>query len=384
MARAMRSYAMLLAMPFLLGAIFCLALIVWDPLDLRPWGEPVKLAERPYPMLVRPLLAATLTHNAKSVVLIGTSTAIAISDQQLNRLEDRKGAANLSVVMQRAPDGIMAMHEAVRTPALRRIVIEVSHIWLYGAEASGEPGRRLDRAYHPRWYDLPAFDREIIRAGLAARIDRRFWIPEWEEQTARFRPSMQVELLPAQLGDVRRALYAATPADFSPGPTPADCSGFGALSAALADTLAVARERNIAVDVYFSPIPFASLPLMATQQADFFAAYGIKEPFFAPLMAMHRCVVGQVAAQGSPKMVVHALDADPAIVGDLRGMRDPLHYSMAFKNDLIIDDIGARQMILTPENFEAYRDRLRQGILAAIDYGVPPSAPPAPADTIGG
>ena len=93
-------------------------------------------------------------------------------------------------------------------------------------------------------------------------------------------------------------------------------------------------------------------------------------------MAMHRCVVGLMAAQASAAMHVHAVDADPDIIADLRGMRDPVHYSMAFKTDRIVADIGGGRMILTPANFEAYRDRLRQGVFTAIDYGVPASQPP--------
>ena len=405
MASPMRSYAMLLGLPFLLGSIACLALIVWDPLDLHPWGKPTALADRPYPMLVRPLLAPTMTRHGKDVVLVGTSTAIAISDAALRRLEagtagvdrtgvdrtgvDRTGVdrtsldraglekpvANLAVVMQRVPDGTLLMREAVQTPDLRRMVIEISHVWLYDAEPSSEPGQRLDRAYHPRWHDLPAFDRDIIRAGLAAR-DGKFWVADWDDQTAKFMPSTPVELQPSQLADIRGALDAATPADFPAGPTPPDCRPFDAIATALTDTLAIARQRKIAVDVYFSPIPFASLPLLGNQQRGYFGAYGIDETFFARLMAMHRCVVGLVAAQASPAMRVHAVDADPAIIDDLRGMRDPVHYSMAFKTDRIIDDIAGSRMVLTPENFEAYRQRLRQGVIAATANGVPPSQPP--------
>ena len=49
---------------------------------------------------------------------------------------------------------------------------------------------------------------------------------------------------------------------------------------------------------------------------------------------------------------------------------------MAFKTDRIVADIGGGRMVLTPASFEAYRDSLRQGVFAAIEYGVPASQPP--------
>ena len=72
---------------------------------------------------------------------------------------------------------------------------------------------------------------------------------------------------------------------------------------------------------------------------------------FARLMALRRCVVGLVAEQASPAV---RGDADPTLVGNLRGMSNPLQFSMALKTGRIVDDIGAGRMVLTPENFEAH------------------------------
>lgn len=115
------------------------------------------------------------------------------------------------------------------------------------------------------------------------------------------------------------------------------------------------------------------MPLMADQRAAFSPPMAT---VFAPLMALRRCVVGLVAEQASSAVRVHAVDADPTLVGNLRGMSNPLQFSMALKIGRIVDDIGAGRMVLTPENYEAHCDGLRPGVFAAIADGVPPSQPP--------
>lgn len=369
-----KRYCLLLVLPLIAVAGLCASLVAWDPLDIRPWGEPPGLAERPYPLLVRPLLAPTMTRTPKSVVLFGSSTVLAAGSQQLSRLTDGEEVANVAQGQQRVVDSVVVLRNAARTPELDRLVIEVSHIWLFPNEAPLETGKRVIAAFDPDWHSLPSFDREIIEAGLAARSNGVFWNPKWDEEVARFAPQTEVELENWQVAQVRSGLNALGPDAFKVQHQETSCDGLDAIESALEDVIAQAEARRYEVDIFFSAVPFASYPYLALRQRGLFRAYAYEEPFFDRLMALHYCVVSTVDEAGYSLARVHDVNVSTPIVGDLRGMRDPTHYVIPYKFDLIFDHIGLAQRTVTRQNFPAYRRELAGGVRETLGRDLPPSS----------
>lgn len=374
---AFKRYSQFLMLLMLPMTLLCGALYVWDPLDIRPWGEPTPLVERPYPLIIRPLLAPGITRSEKAVVLFGSSTILPVREAQLRTLVDGGDAANLSQAQQRVADGSVLLENVAKTPGLERLVVEVSFIWLYPNEATLETGRRLEMAYEPTWHDLPSFDREIMRAGLSGLAGDGFWTEEWTADSESFAPTGPSQLPDWRLRQIAEASQALGPEQFASTHSPTDCSELPELERGMRQMLQQAQDRGFQADIFFSPVPFASYPFLAQQQRGYLQAYGHDEPFFEKLMQMQFCVVTLVDEADYPGARIYDLNLDAQIVGDLRGMRDPLHITMAYKFDRMMDDLNGRAGFITRANFPDYRRRLSDAIVATLGQDLPPSAPPA-------
>ena len=110
--------------PLFLGLAICLAVVIVDPLELRPWGLQPRFFDANYPELVTPKLVRAVTGEHQDVILLGGSQAMGVTPAELRSWFGARKAFNLAYSLLEARDFAAVSTAAVRTPGLKRLVVE--------------------------------------------------------------------------------------------------------------------------------------------------------------------------------------------------------------------------------------------------------------------
>jgi hypothetical protein len=342
--------------PLLLGIAMCLIAVSVDPLDLRPWGLPPRFFDDNYPELVTPKLVRAVTSQRQDVLLVGGSQAMGVTPAELRAAFGARNVFNLSYSLMQARDLGAVASAAVRTPGIKRVVVELPFTAMEWDRPPAATGAGAIAVLNAPWYALPDFGEDIARASLERLSSGEFATSEWRRQSAAFlgtRTLPQNKPLHEQLerGFVR--VRASVFAD----PSALPCGQFAVIGKAIVPLIAEAASRGVELDLYFPPIPPASYPRAEIEQAG-------RISWFEQVMSFHRCVLLAAKRSGRPNVHVLAIDLDPQIIGDLSNYKDTFHLIRADKFDRLLDDVRTHRFEPHGSDFDTYPRRVSALVLA--------------------
>ncbi|MHA6334661.1 hypothetical protein ACXYL9_13395 [Qipengyuania sp. CAU 1752] len=360
MQRAVRTYVILTSLPFLLAMAGLVGLTIWDPLNLRGFGEAgLKLDERNYPLAIRPFVAPTQLAQRPEVIMAGTSTSLRLTGPMLAQLGSGGKTANISQAGQTSRDARALFLAAARNPGARRLLLEIGEYWRRPWLGQSAFGKRTIEVLEPKWWQLPEFNSDVLAALLAQARGGTFYLPQWSEEGRQIEPSEDDALDNYQIEAMEHARVGfSLPMQGIDAPK-LSCERYALLLDTLDRVFATSRRNKIRVDIVFPPNAFAAYPFYWTQ---------IGEPDgHLTLMKMHRCVVERAALEDPSRVAVHAINIDPLIVGDTSGMFDAFHYGHPRKLRRMVEDVANGNFLLKPDNFDQYERELRSGIERALN-----------------
>ena len=340
--------------PLFLALAICLAVVVVDPLDLRPWGLQPRFFDGNYPELVTPKLVRAVTGQHQDVILIGGSQAMGVTPAELRSAFGAQKAFNVAYSLLEARDLAAVSNAAVRTPGLERLIVELP----FTAEWDRPPaptGAGAIAVLNARWYALPDFGEDIARGAVARLASGEFATAEWRNEAARFLGSRTLPQNGPLLSQLNGAFGRVPPATFS-GTHTLSCGRFPVAEKALVSLMNEAAARGVELDFYFPPISPSSYPRAEVEQG------GERSSWFRQVMSFHRCVV--LAAAGKPGVHVLAIDLDPAIIGDLSNYKDTFHLVRPDKFDRLLEDVRMHRFELGRSDGDAYVGQISRLILA--------------------
>lgn len=343
--------------PLVLGLAICLTVLVVDPLDLRPWGLQPRFYDGNYPELVTPKLVRAVSRQHEDVLLVGGSQAMGVTPAQLRGAFEAREVFNLSYSLLEARDLDAVSQAAVRTPGLKRLIVELPFTAAEWDRPPALTGAGAIAVLRARWYALPDFGDDIARGSLERVVSGHFATPEWRREASQFlgsRNLRQNEALMAQLELGFRQIPSANFRSTSPLP----CSQFAVIGKSILPLIEEAASRSVELDFYFPPIPPASYPRAEVQQS------GLNRGWFRQLMSFHRCVALAVTTANGSNVHLLAIDLDPVITGDLSNFRDTFHLVRPDKFDRLLNDVKAHRFELGAAQANPYSDQLSRLILA--------------------
>lgn len=343
--------------PLLLGLAICLVVTLIDPLDLRPWGLQPRFFDGNYPELVTPKLVRAVSGQHQDVILIGGSQAMGVTPAQLRQAFGAQKAFNLSYSLLEARDLAAVSDAAVRTPGLKRLIIELPFTATEWNRPPAPTGAGAITVLNAPWYALPDFGVEIARGSAERLSSGEFATSAWRKQAAEFLGSRTILQDQALIAELNGAFGRVPPATFAAS-SALPCGEFTVIGEALAPVVNEAAARNVELDFYFPPIPPPSYPRAEMQRSSG------RFSWFRQLMNFHRCAILAVSRAGKPNAHVLAIDLDPAIVGNLSNFKDTFHLVRPDMFDRLLDDVRTHRFELRGNDSGAYVSQVSRLILA--------------------
>jgi len=332
--------------PLLFGAAICLIVLVVDPLDLRPWGLAPRFFDGNYPELVTPKLVRAVTSEHQDVIMIGGSQAMGVTPAQLRSAFHAGSAFNLSYSLLEARDLGAVSAVAVRTPGLKRLIVELPFTAMEWGRPPAATGAGAIAVLHAPWHALPDFGEDLARASLERLWSGEFATAEWRRRAEGFLGTQSVvqdRLVRQQMEQAFNRVPGETFANARALP----CSQFEIVGNALVPLILEAASRGVELDFYFPPIPPASYARAEMKQ-------GSGRSWFAQVMSFHRCVVLAVGQSHNRNTHVLATDLDPEIISDLSNYKDTFHLVRPDKFARLLDDVRMHRFELRASAADAY------------------------------
>lgn len=343
-------------LPLLFGLAICATVALVDPLELRPWGLVPRFFDGNYPELVTPKLVRAVTSEHQDVILVGGSQAMGVTPAQLRKAFGAQSSFNLAYSLSEARDLAAVSGAAVRSPGLKRLVVELPFTAMDWDRPPAATGAGAIAVLKAPWYALPDFGEDIARASLERLRSGEFATAEWRRQAANFLGTRSILQQPQLLKETNRD-FLRIPASRFANPTPISCDQFALVSNALGPLMSESARRGVELDLYFPPIPPASYPRAESKRAGRFS-------WFGQVMSFHRCVLAEAAGFPGPNVHVIAADADPEIIGDLANFKDTIHLFRPNKFDRLLDDIRSHRFELHERDANGYVQRISAAVLA--------------------
>lgn len=343
-------------LPLVVGLAICLMVVIVDPLDLRPWGLKPQFYDGNYPELVTPKLVRAVTRQHQDVILIGGSQAMGVTAAQLRQAFGVPAAFNLSYSLMEARDLAAVSAAAVRTPGLKRLIVELPFTAMEWSRPPAATGAGAIAVLQGPWYALPDFGLDIARASMTRVSAGEFATADWRQQSAAFlgqRTVLQNRPLHLQLEEAFRRVPPETFVEVPVLP----CRQFAVLEQAIIPLIRAAAAQGVELDFYFPPIPSVSYPRAQLQRGS---------SWFQQVMSFHRCTLLAASRSGESRVHVLAADLDPQLVSDLANYKDTFHLVRPDKYDRLLDDVHTHRFELKGSDADAYVARI--SAMVAAEY----------------
>jgi len=358
-----RLFLPLAVLPVLYGIALCTILMLVDPYDLRPWGLSPKLTHRSYPTIEKVNLIRVYLNTPHQLVLLGSSTAMPFTEEQLNTAFGYNSSVNLSYEALMPPDAGKILTAAVETPGLKRMVIGIDYVQMRADDKMEYLGRGAVASLTNRWFDMPDFTLPVVRASLNRLKGGIFDVPDWRPEVDKLYDAPAVTTRPEIMTMLDDSVAHPDPAIFEPPPA-RPCSSYPFIGRVLLPVGRAAMARNIHVDLLFPPVPFQSYyNWQKHPYSQYYPSWGTGS-HYRQLVDFYRCIVEAVANNGLTNVTAHALDADPRLT-QIADFRDTIHMTRpeALRRTLLVIRNG--DDAVTPTSFAAYRKAMDQGVANA-------------------
>lgn len=336
--------------PFILvSGLFLLAywiiaafVFITDPYDLRPWGAKAPMPAHLVTSESRVLALAVSKSPAFDLVMIGSSTAVSYTPEQIRAVfPESRNPVNFSYPGGRPKDRDFVLTAVARNTDAARVVVWIDWSYLAGAEevVPGWPSYLFDDSLIN---DLRMINPEAISASFSMLNGRPAFVPSerearstagaWGQLYRRFQSPRSMK---AVMSD-----YDASVRTLQRGPE-RRCEDYPTLDHQLAPALRTLAARGKQVDLV--------LPAYSVV----FYGHTLRSNRFelASLMDFRRCLA--LAASGLPNVKVWALDGDLQMISDLGNYRDAAHLYAPAALQSALAGIGDPRYRLTPENVDA-------------------------------
>jgi hypothetical protein len=359
-----RMFLPLALAPFLAGlAGLILIDYVVDPYAIHPWGLAPRLADdHLYPDAEWPLLLRAATRQDHRLVLIGASTMMGASPQDL---ADAFGAdtrpVNLAYPQAHPGDTRVVVDAVAAMPQLRRVLFVMDLSFMTDLNERGEPARLRERVFSSDWAHASDFRWDTLVGSWHRLADGVYDRPGWKalQQPEFLSANPPMPQRPAMM-TVLRNVVAQNRATVLGHGFKRDCRVYPFLDAVLVPALAKLRARRVAVDLVFPPYPYGYYYYLINRHLP--DRYPDRMNY-AGLMEFKRCVV-DIADRFGPGVTVHAMDNDAAIAGQIGNYFDLAHLSRPEAYRSVIRHIARRDSVLTRNNFDAFERALRAHVLS--------------------
>lgn len=352
-----------------IGTLFGLAALLFvlvglvDPLDLRPGGMKVRLADRPYADKVIPNIVSIAARDGTDLAVVGGSTSMAFTPAMLRAaFPEARKPVNLSFVAIRADEVATVLGRLEASPSLKRVLLAIDFTLIRDIAWTG---RSLSpRLYGPRvWHDpVPEFDADILPLALSVVTRGVLDGPGTRRRDPELpdflRATLPVTQRPEVFAKLRRAAQAGrtwvTSAD------ELDCSHMSALEKTIGPYVRRMASRGIELELYFPPYSLSVYSDWTENfpEGHFFAGRGAP---FANLSALRRCAVE--AFDGVANLRLHAFDTDLSITADLSRYVDSTHLLDLEAYRVILQRIAARSSVLTRSTWPAFARSYREAVV---------------------
>ncbi|MEO6225841.1 MAG: hypothetical protein ABIO80_08345 [Sphingomicrobium sp.] len=344
--------------PWLLGLAISVTVATVDPLNLRPWGLRPRLSDGNYPELVTPKLVRAVVEQPHDVLLVGGSQAMGITQQQLRREFGVERAFNLSYSLTRAEDLAATSAAAIRTPGLKRLIVELPFTAIEPDQPPAATGAGAISVLSAPWYALPDFGLDYAQATLERMEAGVFDNPAWQRDANQFVAAPAIVSNPDMMNRLDDA-FRRVPVSSFESTSVLPCGDFPLISEYLVPLARRAAARRVSLDLYFPPIPSQSYP-----EAELDISTSPNRSAFKQLLSFHRCVISEVARLGYPNVHVHAIDLDLSLTSTLANYRDSFHLVRADAFERLVNDIRSGRFELSADDAEPYVTALRNRVLA--------------------
>lgn len=351
-------------LPLFLGVASLLAIaVVVDPYNVRPWGLKTQLADHRYPDTEWPLLIKAATADEHGVALVGGSSVMGISKDQLERVFGRETRPiNLAYPYALPADTKETLQIVAKTPGLKRILLVVDHSQMMPMSAKFIPAKMRDNLNATSWSHAGDFNLETAKASFYRIFAGVYDLPKWKDLD---RPQFITDLTlandPKAFARLNKAVkkYQATVLGE---PSQIGCGTIPFIDQLLIPSVRQAKAQGIRIDVVFPPYPYVSYYDWIDRrfQSDPFP----KGPVFQKVVGFKKCVITALEAQGYGDVKVIAMDNDIVFGNGLHLFMDSLHISKPEAFEHMLRNVNSGQYELTTQNFDQYRAQLERNILS--------------------
>lgn len=341
------------ATPFILvSGLFLLAywlvaafVFITDPYDLRPWGARVTVPAHLVTPETRLLAMAVGRSRDFDLVMIGSSTAISYTPDQIKAaFPDAGRPVNFSYDSGRPGDRSFITDSVARYSNAKRVVLWIDWFYLVQADAvvEGWPEYLFDQDVAN---DLRMVNPKAIEASIGVLNGRppvenseRYaeWAGRWRQQYLSYQTPRNMKVVM----DEYRASVGTLRRDQGRG-----CEAYETLDR-LVPALRTMSERGKSVDLV---LPAYSVLFYGSQ-------LGTIGYDFSSLMAFRRCLAQ--ATSGLSGVSIWALDSDIGMITDLGNYKDPGHLYPPQALQSALAGIGDPRYRLTPANVDERNETL--------------------------
>jgi hypothetical protein len=350
--------------PFLLGLLGLLLIeAVVDPYDIRPWGLAPKLADHRYPDVEWPLLLKVVTRQQHELVMIGASTLMPVShDDLVATFGAATHPVNLAYPYAAPRDTRVVVDAVTAMPSLKRVLFVMDHSQMMSMAERRVPAQLREQVFASDWAHAGDFRWDTLVASWHRVADGVYDMPAWHDlkEPEFFNLFSPVSEQPRTLERMRGAIAKHRGDVFGKGIDP-DCGRYPFLFAVLAPALDKFRARGVQVDLVFPPYPYAGYYDWVDHRTSNDPFY--PGPVFPQLMGFKRCVV-DIADRFGPGVTVHAMDNDAVIAGQIGNYADDVHIIRPALFSLILGHIAHHNSMLTKANFDHFDRDLRAHIIS--------------------
>ncbi|WP_066823788.1 hypothetical protein [Sphingomonas mali] len=361
-----RLFLPVVVLPVLYGIGLCAILMLVDPYDLRPWGLSPRLTRQSYPTIEKVNLVRVYVNTPHDLILLGSSTAMPFTEEQLDAAFGYKSSVNLSYEALMPPDASRVLTAAVDTPGLKRLMIGIDYVQMRADDKMEYLGRGAIASLTNQWFDMPDFTLPVVRASLHRLKGDNFDVPEWRPEVDKLYDAPAVTTRPDIMAMLDDSVAHPDPAIFEPAPV-RTCSSYPFIDRVLLPVGRAAMIRKIHVDLLFPPVPFQSYyNWQKHPYSQYYPSWGTGS-HYRQLVDFYQCVVEAVAANGLPNVTAHALDADPRLT-QITDFRDTIHLTRPDALRRALSAIRNGDDVVTPTTFATYRKAMDQGVANARSW----------------
>jgi len=356
-------------LPFVGGLLMCVVALVVDPYDVRPWGMAPRNAEGVYPQDETPNLIKAFSSEQHEAIMFGGSTSMPFSSRLIADTLSYKRVANLSYSLPTPRDTGPVLRQLVRTPGLRRLLIDVDHSQMRNDGATFVTGRTALSVLGARWFDMPDFKTPTVQASIHRIIDGTYDSPEW--RSLRSNPGDTQSLIdkPDLLMTLDDAVSRPAPDIFTAPRTLPPCDSFTFIRDVLLPVGREAQVQGVTVDIFFPPMPYQTY--WNWQKNDVFFGSWENGARYLQLVHFHQCIFRAVVVAKLSAVRVNATDLDTAIASHLENYRDTVHLIRSDAMVRLLRDIDSGRFRLTIDNVDRYPGEMAARVRSVAGWRAP-------------